>query len=291
MSEGIEIVIGPRQLREMIYIVVIIALVVLLIIKWNGGCDTTKETKGNDVPATTGLNQTNQTLNATTNQTSLLCVNGVKDQDETDVDCGGAACPKCVEFKACNVNTDCATGWCRDQMKCLTPTCDDVIKNQDETNIDCGGKCTASKGSFYYDAACHKEAKPTFSGEVKLIIKDVETSTTDSGEGIYAKIDSITFTVSNDKDTKLSGASAYLFARKSNGQPYYVNSATDEERTLIYPAPPISIPILDPGKNYTYTVNISKTLPDTSPSNKYRIVIDIKDTSNTLIKETTWTND
>jgi hypothetical protein len=290
MAEGIEIVIGPRQLREMIYIIVIIALVVLLMVKWNGHCDTTKETKGNEVTTTAGLNQTNQTVNAT-NQTAILCANGIKDQDETDIDCGGAACPKCAEFKACNVNADCATGWCRDQMKCLTPTCDDGIKNQDETNIDCGGKCTSSKGSFYYDAACNKAAKQVYSGEVKLIIKDVETSTTDSGEGIYAKIDSITFTVSNDKDTKLSGASAYVFARESNGQPYFVNSATDEERTLIYPAPPIPIPVLDPGKNYTYTVNISKTLPDTLPSDNYRVVVDIKDTSNTLIKETTWTND
>jgi hypothetical protein len=290
MAEGIEIVIGPRQLREMIYIVVIIALVVLLIIKWNGGCDTTKETKGNDVPATTGLNQTNQTLNATTNQTPVLCTNGIKDQDEADIDCGGTKCSKCAEFKACNVNTDCVTGWCRDQMKCLTPTCDDGIKNQDETNIDCGGKCTASKGAFYYDAACHKEAKPVYSGEVKLVIKDVETSTTDSGEDIYAKIVSVTFTVSNDKDTKLSGAMAYVFARESNGQPMFVNSATDEERTLIYPSPAISIPILDPGKNYTYTVNISKTLPATLPSDDYRVVIDLKDSGNALIKEATWIN-
>lgn len=45
------------------------------------------------------------------------CEDGIKNQDEEGVDCGGSNCPKCNE------------------------TCTDGIKNQDEESIDCGGSC------------------------------------------------------------------------------------------------------------------------------------------------------
>lgn len=82
------------------------------------------------------------------------CVDGVKNQDETDVDCGGATCPKCAETKACKRNEDCATDACdMGSMSCVmpmaNPTCSDNIKNQDETDADCGGatcgKCEKDK--------------------------------------------------------------------------------------------------------------------------------------------------
>jgi hypothetical protein len=38
------------------------------------------------------------------------CMNGVKDNAETDVDCGGSACPGCGAGKTCKVQTDCAGG-------------------------------------------------------------------------------------------------------------------------------------------------------------------------------------
>jgi len=43
------------------------------------------------------------------------CLNGIKDVDETGIDCGGS-CHQC-------------------------PTCYDQIMNGDETGIDCGGSC------------------------------------------------------------------------------------------------------------------------------------------------------
>ena len=48
-----------------------------------------------------------------TNAGGVSCFNGIKDGDESGVDCGGSCVP-------------CAT-------------CDDGIKNGDETGIDCGG--------------------------------------------------------------------------------------------------------------------------------------------------------
>lgn len=53
---------------------------------------------------------------------SASCFDGIKNGDETGVDCGGS----CV---AC-------------------PTCDDGIQNGDETGIDCGGSCEPCTGSI-----------------------------------------------------------------------------------------------------------------------------------------------
>eukprot|EP00121_Abeoforma_whisleri_P010692 Awhi_evm1s9864 len=50
------------------------------------------------------------------------CVDGIKNQDETDTDCGGV-CDACQ-------------------------TCFDNILNQDETEIDCGGVCGQCQIAF-----------------------------------------------------------------------------------------------------------------------------------------------
>lgn len=47
------------------------------------------------------------------------CSDGVKNQDETGIDCGGVC------------------------TACVVETCSDGIQNQDETGVDCGGVCTA----------------------------------------------------------------------------------------------------------------------------------------------------
>ncbi|MDF1561496.1 MAG: hypothetical protein P1V51_00550 [Deltaproteobacteria bacterium] len=51
------------------------------------------------------------------------CGDGIQNQDETGVDCGGV-CPPCG-----------------------TETCDDGVRNQDETDVDCGGVCLPCAGS------------------------------------------------------------------------------------------------------------------------------------------------
>jgi hypothetical protein len=40
------------------------------------------------------------------------CGNGVRDQDETDVDCGGLTCGPCPDGSACAVASDCESGNC-----------------------------------------------------------------------------------------------------------------------------------------------------------------------------------
>ncbi len=87
-------------------------------------------------------------LQASAPQTS--CTDNLKNQDETDVDCGGS-CPKCQKGKACITSSDCSTTICKNnvcsestgttpqQTTQPEPTCNDGIKNRDEEDVDCGG--------------------------------------------------------------------------------------------------------------------------------------------------------
>jgi hypothetical protein len=74
---------------------------------------------------------------------------GMKDGDESDVDCGGTVAPPCTDGKGCTEGGDCASGSCTGGT-CKAPAPDDKIKNGDETDVDCGGskapKCDVAKG-------------------------------------------------------------------------------------------------------------------------------------------------
>jgi formylglycine-generating enzyme required for sulfatase activity len=82
------------------------------------------------------------------------CSDTVKDNLETDVDCGGSVCQKCIDGKVCVTATDCVGGSCilndaGTGNVCITPSCTDKIKDGSETDTDCGGptcpKCTLGK--------------------------------------------------------------------------------------------------------------------------------------------------
>ena len=70
------------------------------------------------------------------------CSNTIKDGAETDVDCGGNVCGKCIDGKSCIAKTDCAGDACLDG-KCVTPNCTNNSTDGDETDIDCGGSICA----------------------------------------------------------------------------------------------------------------------------------------------------
>ncbi|MBN2458742.1 hypothetical protein JXB28_00510 [Candidatus Woesearchaeota archaeon] len=285
MAEGIEIVIDPKKLMlHGIYLTIIIALAVLLIIKWNAASNCTPDEPNaaeTTEPIASGVEEANQTVNATAE--ADLCTNGIKDVGETDIDCGGSKCPKCEEFKACNVNADCAGGWCRDNMKCVTPTCDDGVKNQDETNIDCGGKCTSTKGAYYYDNKCNKEAQPVLSGELELSLKP-RTSLNDAG---IIRVDQVTFNITNGLYADLVGATAHIFARGASG-PFPPDSADGDPRIINYPEQPTSIPTLVPGKSFSKTLNISKSLTETEDGDRYSFTLEIWDYRENLLESITW---
>jgi hypothetical protein len=71
------------------------------------------------------------------------CSDGITNQDETDVDCGGSICSECQSGESCLVATDCLSGVCTANV--CTATCFDTQQNQDETDVDCGGSTCAAR--------------------------------------------------------------------------------------------------------------------------------------------------
>jgi hypothetical protein len=74
-----------------------------------------------------------------------LCIDGEKDGNETDVDCGGGSCPPCGLGQNCQLEYDCTTHAC-DALShlCIADHCLDHAMDGNETDIDCGGpECTA----------------------------------------------------------------------------------------------------------------------------------------------------
>jgi hypothetical protein len=66
-----------------------------------------------------------------------MCKDGMKDGNETDVDCGGS-CKACANGLHCLHAGDCQSAICANNI-CVGSNCSDGIKNGDETDIDCGG--------------------------------------------------------------------------------------------------------------------------------------------------------
>jgi len=67
---------------------------------------------------------------------------GIKNDDETGVDCGYPAGPTyaCADGEGCKDASDCKSAVCYSGI-CLAPTCKDAVKNGSETRPDCGGEC------------------------------------------------------------------------------------------------------------------------------------------------------
>ena len=79
------------------------------------------------------------------------CANGVLDEGESDVDCGGV-CSPCPNGRACKKDDDCINKCHPIEFVCYTPqgieetrpieeSCSDGIQNQGEEGTDCGGPC------------------------------------------------------------------------------------------------------------------------------------------------------
>ena len=73
----------------------------------------------------------------------VSCDNGIQDGSETDVDCGGIHCDACEVGQSCESFNDCESLVC-ERGQCQAPTCEDGRQNGLETGRDCGGPdCSA----------------------------------------------------------------------------------------------------------------------------------------------------
>ena len=80
--------------------------------------------------------------------TCTSCSNGYQDGDESGIDCGGTACPKCSNGGKCNGDSDCISTKCDvEEHICRSFTRDELCSNEKEddktreTDTDCGGDC------------------------------------------------------------------------------------------------------------------------------------------------------
>jgi len=76
------------------------------------------------------------------------CTDGVLNGTESDVDCGGTDCKKCIVGGVCRTGVDCDTGVCT-AGRCVAASCTDGVKNQAETDVDCGGSTTCPRCTDY----------------------------------------------------------------------------------------------------------------------------------------------
>ena len=69
---------------------------------------------------------------------AFTCADGIRNQDESDIDCGGA-CSPCEVGGSCQFGTDCESVVCAGT--CQSPTCSDGVANNGEMFADCDGPC------------------------------------------------------------------------------------------------------------------------------------------------------
>jgi hypothetical protein len=70
------------------------------------------------------------------------CSDGLANQAESAVDCGGPCPASCALGEACTRSEDCASGLhCSEARRCTAPSCRDSVQNGDEVFVDCGGTC------------------------------------------------------------------------------------------------------------------------------------------------------
>jgi hypothetical protein len=65
------------------------------------------------------------------------CTDGTQDAEESDIDCGGSACPSCAVGSRCAVDGDCASHFCSGGV-CAVADWTDGKRNGLETGVDCG---------------------------------------------------------------------------------------------------------------------------------------------------------
>jgi len=71
------------------------------------------------------------------------CNDGVKNNDETDVDCGGSCIANCSNGEVCLSNLDCISTFCSGGVCSDDAVCGNGVKDGDETDVDCGGSCNS----------------------------------------------------------------------------------------------------------------------------------------------------
>jgi hypothetical protein len=108
----ISITIRPIYVERLIYWIIILILAVLLIFAWMKDDSTDTTTKTTETTPTKTVTQTPPPTTPVETKPAATCTDATKNQDETDIDCGGSCGLKCAAGKSCKANSDCVSGIC-----------------------------------------------------------------------------------------------------------------------------------------------------------------------------------
>lgn len=168
------------------------------------------------------------------------CDDGIRDGDETDIDCGGEGCVACVPGASCQRHSDCTGGTCLAGV-CAATSCEDGIRNGDETGIDCGGACARCRTS-----TCNCASSP---GLLPLECDETEGYLSPCGRQGLLSADGETFAFAMcHLDAAMSSTTdVALYRRKSDGTRDVLTNAgalglsSDGQRLLIYDSSAVSV--------------------------------------------------
>ena len=157
------------------------------------------------------------------------CNDGLKNQDETGIDCGGA-CGGYWYNSRCNAAPEGASGQGGTSQPAQKPSCDDGVKNQNEAGPDCGGVC----GGYWYNGRCND--KPRQEGQATQAVPGKSTGAMLLELRLLAKTDPegakegcLEF-----EDEKIRDACLKSVAQTSNDPGYCELVIDDNERDLCY---------------------------------------------------------
>lgn len=101
-----------------------------LLFPGTGGHGGTGDVTASSASSGTGGDATSSSSTTTTTSSSSSssgfakhCENGLKDADETDVDCGGPSCLPCADGQVCAAPSDCASTFCEGGVCCNQGAC------------------------------------------------------------------------------------------------------------------------------------------------------------------------
>ncbi|RAL20326.1 hypothetical protein DL240_17240 [Lujinxingia litoralis] len=125
------------------------------VLVWWVGCNLTDDASkapGGDGTLDGGVLDADSSLPPT-------CEDGVKNAQESGVDCGGSECEPCGAGESCQMAADCASGYCTEGV-CVEQSCAEVECGEQEVcyralcYVSCDGADVCDPGSRCYEGVC-----------------------------------------------------------------------------------------------------------------------------------------
>ncbi len=217
----VTITLDKHIMMHVVYWIIIITLGVLLAMSWMKDCEP-NDTTGNTVVeeaedlAQDVVEDVEEEIENIV-ETEETCSDGIKNQDETDVDCGGS-CGGCASGKSCDTASDCLADYCTD------------------------GKCSS-------------KAPVVLSGDVDLSVTDYDIVINNMTDAV--KVTEVSFSIDNGYDKDLGPVSIKVFLKSKKSGAYCLSQPSGEETDCPNPYAEWTATGPRSGKKQTYTQDLT----------------------------------